>query len=1128
MTGMTRRALARLRHHHIGALLLIAPLALAPSPAGAQAVYGSIAGTVQDSTGASVPGVTVTITSIERQTSDSVVTNDTGFYSKGQLLPGRYEVKAELTGFKAAIVSEVRVNVDSETPVNLTLEIGQMTESVVVSSTEGQLLKTDRADVATTFETEQVTELPVLDRNFTKFILLTPGTSRLGWNHATSENPQQSIQTMVNGQNFSGTGYQLDGTANRDPILGIIVINPNLEAIGETKITAQNYAAEFGQATAGVVSVQTKSGTNDVHGSAFWFGKTDALQARNPFTEPPDRDLPETDRKQFGGSLGGPLQKNKWFFFADYQGVRDQKGGSLLTTVPTALARTGNLSEYTADIFDPLSGASPATRTQFPGNVIPPSRLSPQALALLDLIPLPNTEGTDNGTRNNFIGSGTETLNSDAFDVRLDGRLTNAVNVFARYSFAKFDKDSPVAFGDVAGGPAFDNINFGGFSKVRNHSVAAGIDWALGPTSVLDIRFGFFQYKVNVLPRDFGTSPAADIGIPGLNFDDFSSGMPYFNVFGNQGDFRMGYALGVNQCNCPLDQNEKQGQIAVNYTKLAGNHTFKVGVDIRRAYNLRVPSDNHRAGELSFDANRTIGPSGGGLGFATFLLGDVTAFRRYVSPNTDARERQWRHFYYVQDTWRPNPKLTLNLGLRLTVINPESVNAPGNGGWLDAQCVGQPCQPQGSGQMLVGGVGDVNLSGNVKNSLNFEPRVGFTYQINEKTVLRAGYGRSHDIGVFGTTFGHAVTQNLPVLSTQFLNAPANFESVFSLNDGPPPPIFVEPDSSGRFPLPDGVSAFVRPPKMILPRVDAWNVTIQRELTETISAEVGYVGNRASQTFAGDGPDLDFNQPTLVGFPDVPLNQRRPFFAPFGWTQGFRQFETTAHNTYNSLQAKVTRRFSGGWSLLAHYTYAKARQFDGSYYNIDRDVNYGQPGWHRKHQAVVAGTWELPIARGNAILGGWQLNANITLASGVPFDISYRDAGQDRDTGPNRPNITGDAAVGSGDGVSSPFFNTAAIGSAGSAFSRPAQGTFGDLERNRFSGPSFWNVDASIFKRFAIQDRADLEFRMEVQNLFNNVNLGNPDSQIGVPGNDNPNAGFISGVAPNQVQRQVQFAVRLTF
>ena len=381
----TRLALA-------GLAVLWGSIATAPN-AWAQAVYGSIAGTVNDSTGAAVPGATVVITSVERQTADSVVTNASGFFSKDRLLPGRYEVKAELTGFKASIVSGVRVSVDTEARVDFTLQVGEMTESVMVEGSS--LLKSDRADVATTFNTEQLTELPVLDRNFTKFVLLTPGAARLGWNHATSENPQMSIQTMVNGQHFSGTGYQLDGTENRDPILGIIVINPNLESIGESKVTSQNYSAEFGQATAGVVSVQTKSGTNEIQGSAYWFGLYENFQARNPFTQPKNVPLPETSRNQYGGSIGGPIVKNKWFIFGDYAAQRNTVGGSRAESVPTALARTGNLSEYGVDIFDPLSGAgTPATRTQFPGNVIPTGRLSPQALAIMNLLPLPNAPGT--------------------------------------------------------------------------------------------------------------------------------------------------------------------------------------------------------------------------------------------------------------------------------------------------------------------------------------------------------------------------------------------------------------------------------------------------------------------------------------------------------------------------------------------------------------------------------------------------------------------------------------------------------------------------------------------------------------------------------------------------------------
>jgi hypothetical protein len=284
--------------------------------------------------------------------------------------------------------------------------------------------------------------------------------------------------------------------------------------------------------------------------------------------------------------------------------------------------------------------------------------------------------GRENGTRDNFQVSNVETFNADQYDGRVDHRLNDTTNLFGRYSYGKFFRDGPTSFG-TGGGPEL--VSLGGVSKVKNQSLAIGVDKTLSNTLLADFRFGWFEYNVNVLPFDFGTTPAADAGIPGLNVDTtFTSGLPAFFVNGPVG-FNAGSGLGVNRCNCPLDQVEKQWQLVGNVTKLMGNHSFKFGVDVRRAYNLRVPSDSHRAGELTFSSDRTSLNGSGGEGLATFLLGDVTTFNRYVSPNTNARERQWRHFYYAQDTWRATPKLTLNYGLRLDIINPQTVNEPATG-----------------------------------------------------------------------------------------------------------------------------------------------------------------------------------------------------------------------------------------------------------------------------------------------------------------------------------------------------------------------------------------------------------------------------------------------------------------
>jgi Carboxypeptidase regulatory-like domain/TonB dependent receptor len=1131
----------------------------------AQAVYGSVSGTVTDGSGSVVAGVTITITSVERKTVDTVTTNSDGYYQKDRLLPGSYIVKLEKQGFKVGITNDVSVSVDTQTKNDVQLETGQVTETVNIEA-DTQLLKTDRADVATVFSTRQVSELPILDRNFTKLILLTPGTQQQLWGHAASENPQGSTQTIVNGQTFSGTGFQLDGTDNRDVILGIIVINPTFDSVGETKITSSNYDAEFGQAIAGVASVQTKSGTNSFRGSVFEYAQRDRFQARNPFNQFAKNPLtgkfiPDTKRDQFGGSIGGPIIKNHLFFFGDYQGTRATQGGSKLLTVPTALSRTGNLSEYGTTI------TNPATGLPYAGNIIPACGagqtaaangcLSTQALNLLRLFPNP----TSAGTIDNFVAAGSEKFNNDIFNIRIDGRLSDKFNLFGRFSRAKFSLIGPTAFGQ-AGGPEL--VSLGGSSLSRNISLATGFDYSLNETTVVDVRFGFFNYKVNVLPFDYKTTPATTAGIPGLNFDDFSSGLfagfvNVRNASGRSADINFGSGLGVNRCNCPLDENEKQYQIVSNLTKVTGNHTLKFGIDVRRAFNLRVPSDNHRAGELTFGQNRT------GLGLATFLIGDVTGFKRYVSTSVDAREQQWRHFYYGQDTWRATPKLTVAFGVRADVINPQKLNAAGNGGFPDLN----------TGEIVVAGVGGNDLAGNVKNKVNFAPRLGVAYQINDKMVIRGGFGRSYDIGVFGTVFGHTVTQNIPVLAVQNLNAASNSARVFNLAGGPPTPtgffgittranacpaagcvLNTSIPSNGRFFIPDGVSVRSLAPKQTLPSVDAYNVTFQYQFAKNWSLEAAYVGNNGRNVFVGDNPDLNVNQATLTGYgtngftPNVSLNQRKPYFQKFGWTQDVLLYQGyAATNRYNSLQVKVNKRFTDGYSVLTHYTYQKSVNNAGEQFIFDKNLNRGEADFNRKQIFVLSQLFEIPVGRNRKyfsginrvadfFIGGWQINSNTTWQSGFPFNVSYDQCRNtlnpatntvqqqcDRDTGPNRPNVNG--AIKYTPGVSGTIDT--------SVFSKPAIGTFGNLKRNALHGPSYFKTDASLFKRFNFTERMNLELRLEIVNLFNTVNLGNPDSFLGsftAAGVLVPNANFgksnSTAFFGGDPQRNLQFAARFSF
>jgi outer membrane receptor protein involved in Fe transport len=1156
------------------AILLLALLGLctsmwlSPTPASAQAVYGSIFGTITDPQGAAVAGAKVTVTNVRKGTTDQTTTNASGNYNVTHLIPDVYNIKAEAAGFKPFEATNVTVSADTSVRLDGQFSVGGATETVEVIA-EAPQLKTDRADVATIFSEKQVEQLPIFNRNFTQFVLLSPGTQQQSWSHASSENPQGSLQTKVNGQTFSGTGFQLDGTDNRDPILGIIVINPPLDSVTEAKITSQNYDAEFGQAIAGVVTSQTKSGSNALHGTGFGFRRSDWLQARDPFanaTRDPltGRFLPQTLWGQFGGSAGGPIIKDKLFFFGDYQGRRQKSGASFTQTVPSQLVRdtclntsgtsTGcDLSEYLT--LNGQQAVDPQTGLPFAGNIIPLNRLSPQALAIIAALPAPNHVGPS-PIVSNFAASGSGIFNSDQFDVRIDDQATNNLHVFGRYSFANYSQDADGAFG-VLGGRGFGEGGFAGTSKSRNQSIAAGFDYALSSTLLTDFRFGFVRYHVNVSPLGVGTTPASDIGIPGLNLGDtFTSGQPGFFIgqFGdsgveNTGDIArtgaisgVGFGLGINRCNCPLLENENGYQFVNNWTKILGNHSFKFGADIRYATNLRVPSDRHRAGELSFRQART------GVALATFLLGDVSSFTRYVSTSTDAQESQKRWFFYGQDTWRITPKLTFSYGLRWEIYFPEKVNGREKGGLLDLT----------TGDVLVAGVGGINTNFNVENSFtNLAPRLGIAYQVTPKSVIRMGYGRSFDTGVFGSIFGHTVTQNLPVLSVQDNQPSTDSGSVFTLAQGPPAPVFPAVPSDGRIPLPNGVFERARPLKMRVPTLDAFNVTFQHQLTQTMSAEIAYVGNKGTHGFVQNNPAFNANQATVVGFqpssgphalPTCPpgvttpqtncgLSQdvRKPFFAPFGWTQGIDYFCNCTSSNYHSLQAKLEKRFSNGLQVLGHYTWSKSLDYDGGYYAVDPAVTYGPDDFNRKHVFLVSQVYELPIGKGKKFLGnanrlldllvgGFQVNSVLTWQSGLPFTPSYANCSQDNDVGICRAIIVGSVSTG---GSRNGFFTTAPgslsdNGVVSGPYQRPEIGQFGN-KRNSLYGPGFFNTDLSVFKNFLITERFRGQFRAEVFNVFNHVNLGQPNGCVDCGG-----AGTITSIAPNALMRNFQFGLRVEF
>jgi hypothetical protein len=1164
-------------------------LMLASVPAAqAQAVYGTIGGTVTDSSGSTVSNAKVTITDTARQVVFTTQTDASGHYEERHLIAGHYQVKIETQGFKT-VVSQLDVSVDTVATFDATLQPGAVSETVNVTD-EVPLLKTERTDVSTVLSTTQVNELPTFGRNFSQLLLVTPGTVQFCWGDTSTENPQSGLAVNANGQMFVGVNTILDGTDNRDFLYGNMLIVPNLDSIAETKVTTSSYDAEFGQISAALVTVSTKSGTDKWHGSGFFYRRSDAYFARDPFAEAvadpvTGRFIPPTLWGQFGGSLGGAIIKNKLFIFGDYQGTRAHDGGSAQAVVPTQAERNGDFSAWAANypIFNPFctSGSTCdngiqdnlALRPQFSYNgqlnVIDPSLISPVATALLNYVPLPlpameNAPGYQVGNPN-YEGGGDEIYHADALDVRADYFHSDKLRLFDRYTFTQFHKEAPGLFGGAAGGPQLNPIGYTGVGNTRPQSNSFGVSYSLKSNVLVDFRAGWYKQRINVNPLVTGNF-ATQAGAPGLNIpsDPTTDSMPHFSINEGTGNLDFGNGL-YDNCNCPLVERMQQFQEIGNITWTVGKHTIKFGPDVHREQNLRLPSDEHRSGEVySFNA-LTVGQSGasqiGGLGMAGFLLGEVSQFQRYISNVDNAGERQWRFFFYGQDTWRVTPKLTLNYGLRWEIYRPQTVTGAGDGGWFNLA----------NGEIDVAGENGVPLSGPVvTNWRNLAPRLGVAYQATPKTVIRMGYGRSFDVGMFGTIFGHTVTQNLPVLGTQQINPePNGWDPAFQLATGPPllnPSTVlnnqpVGPDGNHIYPngANDQFRAWVMPFHTHMPTVDSWNATIQRQITPTLSLQAGYVGNKGSHIFVGENNWINLNTQTEQGFcasgsntaPCVNQENRLPYFSSphdYGITAGLQCMCNPGDNHYNSLQMQLDKRFSHGLNILGNYTFSHAKNHDSPDFLYDPSIEYGRPAWQRNQNITVSTIYELPFGKGKAlvgnantlvndIIGGWQLINVTTIMSGSGVNPNYSLCGSDNDAGVCFPNVVGSWHV-SHPNRNDWFATTADVGGVPTLLATngqtsgpwqrpaaPALGfpSFGNAQRDSIIGPKWFDSDLSVVKMVPIGEQFRIQFRAEAFNVFNHPNLGNPNSTV-----DSPGAGTITSLANNAQMRKLQLGLRFDF
>lgn len=1133
----------------------------------AQAVYGSIFGTVTDPTGAVIPGAIVTITDTSKGISQTVRTNASGNYEALHLTPDPYVVKVEAKGFSASQSGTVSVLADQSQQVNLRLQTGAVAATVTVTSAAPPL-QTDNAVVGQTLNSQQLTTIPNINRNASQLELLTPGAQRSSFSIAPTENPQGAAQVEINGSGYGTLGWQLDGTDNREPVLGIIVVNPTIDSLSQMRVMTEDYPAEFGGAVGGMVIADTKSGGNNFHGDAFEFRRSGEFMARDPFTQYPGVLFPGQLYNQFGGSIGGPIRKDKAFFFLDYQGVRQRVGQTLSQNVPTnevrstCLSGSGpcDLSQYTSQVYDPATG------TTYAANAVPRSVLTPQGIAMLNLLPAPNT-GAPGATVNNYVVSGNGNNDGDQADARFDIQATNKLHTFGRYDYSNYRLFGAAAFG-AGGGTGFGIGNTSGTDNVQNQSASTGFDLALNPNLLTDFRFGFLDYHVSENMLGYGTEPATALGLSNLNQGTLdTSGLPTFNV--EDGSISK---FGTQGCNCPLLESEQVLQLADNWTKILGNHSIRFGADLEYAMNHRDASDYTRSGELSFGNGSTQVPgvSGTGSGIASILLGYVDTFQRYDVYNPNAEERQKRGAFYVQDSWRIRPNFTLNYGVRWDIVFPETVNSPGNGGFTDLA----------NGVIRVAGVGGWGTNGGSDVDLtNVGGHLGFAWQVHPSTVIRGAAAQVFDDeGFFGTIFGSAMTHNIPVYIDEDVtsgNAAGGYAYTYAAL--PARPAQPSIPANGVIPLQNGYSTEFRPNTLVLPKVDQWNLAVQQQITPQATFTLAYIGNIAERIYPGETEGYNANVPRLPSTQAdlADRDARRPYYDRFnsvynGTTvqccnMDINDLAPAARANYNALQATVEQRFSHGFSLLANYTWSRAMNYGSTYFAQDPVVEYGPSDTNRGQLFTMSGQWQLPFGRnkplfGNAnrwvnqVIGGWQLAGDTTWESGLPFTPTYGECGADQDIDTNygspstssdcRPNSVSSVlptSVGSLDTTNhsrayfTPVAPLTANGMTSGPFQRPAFGNIGNVGRGYLRGPADYFADASLFKDFTIHESIKTQFQFQAYNLFNHVPLGLPsatnarciDCTSGSPGQITSVDSAVSGTGLPYM-RTLQFGLRVQF
>ena len=1088
------------------AVLALLSFALAPGVR-AQVLYGSVVGAVKDAQGAAVPAATVVITNKDTNLTRETVTGPEGDYTLTNVLPGQYDVKVTLSGFREFLRTNVPVTAGQISRVDVKLEVGALNETVTVASGQ-ELLQTDKSDLHTELKSQEITNLPLNQyRNYQTLINLVPGATPGTFQNAQTDTPGRSLRTNINGADGQNNNTRIDGASSVNIWLphhaGYIAPAETIETVN---ISTNNFDTAQGMAGGAAITVITKSGTNNLKGSAFYFRNQDELNATGFFTPscdvtpPPNCGKLNSSITIAGGTVGGPIRKDKVFFFGGFEGNYERNSRYDLYSVPTAKMRNGDFSEVLAinpdfHLYDPATGNPDGTgRTEFAGGIIPSDRVTNIGRAIQALYPAPNNPGTNNGLLNNLYLPRNPTADRGNYDFKVDWNRTSTNHIFAKFSTMQAKVCDLYKLG-------FDNVGCG---NTHVYVPTVGTTWTISPTMVIDGNVGMNRQDQTAQGGDFGTNFGTDtFGIPGTNGSDpLQSGMPSFNP---------GYStLGNDDTWTPLERHETSYTATTNLTRVMGRHEIRTGFDfIRYQLNHWQPElgDGPR-GNFSFSGNITGQPGYTANlwnQYAAFLLGLDSGYGKSIQFETmTGRENQYA--LYVSDRWNANSKMTVNAGLRWEYY-PVMTRADRGLERLDYS----------TWNVLIGGRGntpeDVGIT--VSKKL-FAPRLGFAYRIDDKTVFRTGYGLTYDPipwsrplrGFYPSTIGFSET------AAGLLGS--NFASVPLANGIPGIPL---PDlSTGVIPMPRDVTTRTPNPDMVeRGRTQQWNVTLERQLPMDVSVSVAYVGTRTDGGYA----DLNVNYADAGGG-DV----GRQFFAQAG-TADILDWAARTKRRYNALQTAINRPFKNGLLLKGAYTWSKAMDEtdDDGWATLtwsqpsQLNRNYALAGYDRTHNFSMGFLYDLPFGKNDngvvsSIIQNWQVTGVFQAYSGLPFTIAGDNTALDQRAGQQTiQQIAPIRQVGPA-GPNAVYYDP-------SSFAQPGD-QWGNTGRNFLRGPMNWNLDMGLFRGFPISHYR-LEFRVQASNVLNHVRWGNPVTDF-----TDPNFMKIESLADSTGPRQIQLGLRFEF